>query len=532
MNTSQIPILIPAAFLFASMLIPFAGYISRRLAHVTALLSTGLITYFSVAGLWAVLAEGRISYHLAGWMPPFGIELIMDPLSAFMCTLITGISFIVLIYSGKMVEHETPHKAIAFYTLTMLLLAGLCGMVLTADLFNLYVFLEIAAIAGYALVAIGDKRAPVAAFRYLTLGTLGAAFYLLGVAFIFISTGSLNMGDVSRVLPLLEDSRPVVMGLTLIVLGIGLKMALFPMHAWMPDAYAYASSAATALIAPIGTKVAAYVLFRVMFYVVDPDFLRNDLHLLQIVGYLGAIGVLWGSILAICQKELKLMLAYSSVAQVGYIAVGIGLASPLGFIGAILHALNHACMKACLFFISGSLRMKIGHSTIADMNDSLRKAMPWTSAAFVVAAISMIGLPPTAGFFGKWYLALGAIEQSNWIFLGVLLVSTLLNAVYFFKVLERMYLKPQVAVAPLPSHKPAQDTHDSHNAHDSHEDHDAHSAHDSHEAPHPAAVVARNEPPASILLPTLGLSFSLLVLGLANAWIVTHLIVPMIPDWL
>ncbi len=510
MNTLQLPILIIIAFLFGALLIPLLGYFARRLGYITALIATALSLFFSISGLMHVLSEGRISYHLAGWMPPFGIELILDPLSAFMCVLITGITFVVLIFSGRMVEHETPDKTISYYTLTMLLLAGLCGMVLTGDLFNLYVFLEIAALAGYALVAIGDKRAPVAAFRYLTLGTVGAAFYLLGVAFIFISTGSLNMGDVFKVLPLLEDSRAVIVGLTLIVLGIGLKMALFPMHAWMPDAYAYASSAATALLAPIGTKVAAYVLFRVMFYMVDPDFLRHDLHIAQIVGYLGAIGVLWGSILAICQKELKLMLAYSSVAQVGYIAVGIGLASPLGFIGAILHALNHACMKACLFFVSGSLRFKVGHSSITDMNNSLRKTMPWTSAAFVLAAISMIGLPPTAGFFSKWYLALGAIEQSNWIFLGVLLVSTLLNAAYFFKVIERMYLKPQPRVA-APSEEPSEDP-----------------VQELTDTTH----VNRNEAPASILLPTLTLSLSLLVLGLANAWIVTHLILPMIPDWL
>ena len=526
MNTSQIPVLIPVTFLFAALFIPLVGHFARRLAHVTALIGTALALFFSASGLMHVLSHGKISYHLAGWMPPIGIEFILDPLSAFMCTLITGITLIVLIYSGKMVEHETPDKVVPFYSLTMLLLLGLSGMVMTGDMFNLYVFIEVAALGGYALVAIGDKRAPVSAFRYLTLGTVGASFYLLGLAFIFISTGTLNMADASRILPLLDDSRAVVVGLTLIVLGIGLKMALFPMHGWMPDAYAYASSSATALIAPIGTKVAAYVLLRFMFFVVEPDFLRNELNLLQIVGYLGAIGVVWGSIMAICQKELKHMLAYSSVAQVGYIAVGIGLASPYGFIGAVLHALNHACMKACLFFISGSFRLKLGHSTIPLMDHSLRKAMPWTSAAFVLAAISMIGLPPMAGFFGKWYLALGAIEQSNWILLAALLVSTLLNAVYFFTVIEKMYLKPQTAVAGAQAQS-AHATHDSHGSHNGH-----HGGHDGHCDIDPAETVPRNEAPASMLIPTLALSVGLLVLGFANTWIVTHLIKPMIPEWL
>lgn len=498
MTSSQLPVLIPLTFLFAALLTPLLGSLQRAAAHLTAVAASALALFFSISGLHTVLTHGRIHYHLAGWMPPIGIEFVLDPLSGFVCVLLCGITLLVMIFGKRSVEFEIPAKEIPFYSLSMLLLGGLCGMVMTGDLFNLYVFLEIGALSGYALVAIGDKRAPLAAFRYLTLGTAGAAFYLLGLAFIFISTGTLNMADLSRMLPLVQDSRAVVIGLTFIVLGTGLKMALFPMHAWLPDAYTYASSAATALIAPIGTKVAAYVLFRVMFFVVDPAYLRDDLHLIGVVGYLGAVGVIWGSLLAICQKELKRMLAYSSVAQVGYIALGIGLASPLGFIGAVLHMLNHACMKACLFFVSGSLRLRQGHSLIPGMTHTLRRAMPWTSAAFTLAAISMIGLPPTAGFFSKWYLALGAIEQSRWIFLAVLLVSSLLNVVYFFRVLERIYLKPQ----------------------------DVDAADDA------ALDVPRNEAPVFMLVPTLILAAGLLVLGLANAWIVTQIIVPMIPGWL
>lgn len=498
MSSSQIPVLIPVTFLLAALFAPLLGSIRAGLAHTTALFASALTLFFSITGLQAALTQGRISYHIAGWMPPMGIEFVLDPLSAFVCVLLSGITLMAMIFGKRSVEFETPAKEIPFYSLCMLLLGGLSGMVMTGDLFNLYVFLEISALAGYGLVAIGDKRAPLAAFRYLVLGTVGASLYLLGLAFIFISTGTLNMADLSQLLPLVQDSRPVIVGLIFIVLGTGLKMALFPMHAWLPDAYTYASSTATALIAPIGTKVAAYILFRIMFYVVDPNFLRQDLHLTQVVGYLGAIGVIWGSLLAICQNELKRMLAYSSVAQVGYIALGIGLASPLGFIGAILHILNHACMKACLFFVSGSLRLRQGHSMIPQMTNSLRKSMPWTSAAFTLAAISMIGLPPTAGFFSKWYLALGSIQQSNWIFLGVLLVSSLLNVVYFFRVLERMYLKPQEVGAIDAS----------------------------------TQNIARNEAPASMLIPTVVLAVGLLVLGLANVWIVTNIIEPMIPAWL
>ncbi len=495
---SQYPVLIPLTFLLSALLAPLLGTLHRSLAQIVALFGSALALFFSLAGLHAVLTQGTISYHLAGWMPPMGIEFVLDPLSAFFCVLLAGITLLTMLFGKQSVTFEIPQKELAFYSVSMLLLGGLSGMVMTGDLFNLYVFLEIGALAGYALVAIGDRRAPVSAFRYLTLGTAGAAFYLIGVAFLFISTGTLNMADMARMLPLVQDSTPVIVGLVFIVLGIGLKMALFPMHAWLPDAYTYASSTATALIAPIGTKVAAYVLLRIMFFVVDPDVMRTDLHLTQVVGYLGAIGIIWGSFMAISQNELKRMLAYSSVAQVGYIALGIGLASPLGFIGAVLHALNHACMKACLFFVSGSLRMRQGHSLIPKMTNSLRQSMPWTSAAFCLAAVSMIGLPPTAGFFSKWYLALGSIEQANWIFLAVLLISSILNVAYFFRVMERMYLKPQEPGATDASEQ----------------------------------SIARNEAPASMLVPTLVLAVGLLVLGLANAWIVKTVIVPMIPGWL
>ncbi|SMP81253.1 multisubunit sodium/proton antiporter, MrpD subunit [Desulfonatronum zhilinae] len=498
MISSQAPVLIPITFLFAAMLVPLVGAMHRAAAHLTAVLGSALALYFSVIGMQATLAQGRISYHIAGWMPPIGIEFVLDPLSAFVCTLLCGVTFIVMVFGKRSVEYEIPQKEIAFYSLSMLLLGGLAGMVMTGDLFNLYVFLEIGALAGYALVAIGDKRAVVSAFRYLVMGTVGATFYLLGVALIFISTGTLNMADIAELMPLVQDSPAVIVGLVLIVLGTALKMALFPMHAWLPDAYTHASTTATALIAPIGTKVSAYVLLRVLFFVVDPDYLRNELDILAIIGYLGAIGIIWGSIMAICQSELKRMLAYSSVAQVGYIAVGIALASPLGFIGAILHALNHAVMKCCLFLVSGNMRLRLGHSSIPLMTNGLRKSMPWTSAAFTLAAISMIGLPPTAGFFGKWYLALGAIEQSHWIFLTALLISTILNVAYFFRVMERMYLKPQETGG----------------------------------VDYSEQTIARNEAPASMLIPTLFLAISLLVLGFANAWIVTNLIVPMIPGWL
>ncbi|MFW6235673.1 MAG: complex I subunit 5 family protein, partial [Desulfovibrionales bacterium] len=431
---AHIPLLIPLTFLFMALLVPLAGMLNRHLAHLVALAGAVIAFYFSLVGLSIVMDQGPIHYHLAGWQPPLGIEFVLDPLSGFLEVIITGTALFVLIYSRRSVEIEMPDKTIPFYSLTMLMLTGLTGMVITGDLFNLYVFLEISALAGYALIAIGDKRAPFSAFRYLTLGTVGAAFYLLGVAFLFMITGTLNMADISKVIPLVKDTLPAATGLALIILGAGLKMALFPMHAWLPDAYTNASSAATSLIAPIGTKVAAYIMIRVLIIYDFPP-------VIEVLSWIAAVGIIAGSILAIAQTNLKRMLAYSSVANIGYIALGITLANPLAFIGAMLHILNHALMKAVLFLAAGGVSNKMGTLDITKLR-GLPKQMPFTTAAVLIAVFSMVGIPPTGGFFSKVYLIFGAIESETWFFVGVILLSTLLNFVYFFRVIDISFFKP------------------------------------------------------------------------------------------
>lgn len=491
MIAHHLPILIPLTFLVAAMAVPLAG---RARAPSVALAGACLGAALSLWGLARVAVHGTLRYHLGGWEPAVGIEFVLDPLAAFVTATVTVVAAAVLCHGRVAAVRETPEQVMPFFSAAMIFLVGLTGMVLTGDLFNLFVFLEISSLSGYALLAVGNRRAPVSTFRYLTLGTAGASFYLLGLAFVYLKTGTLNMGEVARVLPFVQERAPVWMGLVFMGLGMAIKMALFPLHGWLPDAYTDASSTSTALIAPIGTKVAAYVLLRLFFFVLEPSYARDGFPLLAAMGYLGVGGILWGSVMAISQNELKRMLAYSSVAQVGYIAAGIGLGSSLGFIGAVLHLLNHACMKACLFLVSGNLRLARGHSQIPRFDGRLRRAMPWSMAAFTLAALSMIGLPPTAGFFSKWYLALAAIDQSNWMLLGVLVLSSLLNAVYFFRVLERVYLVPPSSDGPPPT-----------------------------EPPTPGEVGP------ALLAPTLALAGALLVLGLGNTWIVTRLLQPMLP---
>ena len=481
---SHLPVLIPVTLLFSAFIIPLAGFLKRDIAFAIALIGASLSFAFSALGLLAVIPGGELRYHLGGWIPPVGIEYALDVLSAFMATVVTFVGTLALLYSRRSILQEVPERFVPMYALAMLLLAGLAGIIVTADLFNLFVFLEIASISAYALMAVGDERGCVASFRYLILGSIAGSFYVLGVGFLYFSTGSLNMADVAQRLPNLHDSRAIVAAATLIFIALGLKMALFPLHLWLPDVYSYAPSAVTGLIAPIMTKVAAYAIIRMFLTVFQPHYLRDVLPLTSVIGWLAAAGILYGSIMAIAQTDFRRMLAYSSISQIAYIGLGIGLANPMGLIGALLHILNHAFMKACLFLVAGSIRFRTGQWEVSHFAGLGRK-MPWTMAAFTVSALSMIGIPPAAGFFSKWYLLLGSVDAGNWIFVATILLSSLLTAVYFFRVLEEVYM---------------------------------------HHSKESNVAMNASDPPASMLFPTVALGAGVLVLGLSNSIIVSRVL--------
>jgi len=490
---NNLPALLPLVFLVAAMVVPLVGLWRKRAAYFLALFGSFSAAALSIYGFLHVLGHGTLRYHFGGWLPPVGIEYVYDPLAAFISLVINAVAFLVLMHSSFMVRNELPGREAAYYSVAMLLLAGFNGIIITGDLFNLFVFIEISSLAMYGLIAVGGGKAPFAAFRYLIIGTIGASLYLLGVGFVYFSSGTLNMADFAAMLPQLGSNPSIQVALIMMVVGIAIKMAIFPMHGWLPDAYTTAPSTSSALIAPLGTKVSAYVMIRILFFTFGAEFFSRQLVVGEVLAVLSCGGILFGSILAIAQKDLKRMLAYSSVAQIGYIGLGIGLANPLGFIGAVLHVLNHAFMKACLFLVAGNLIAKTGRSDITLFDDTYRKRYPWTMAAFTVAALSMVGLPPLAGFFSKWYLALGTIHSSKWLFLAVILTSSLLNAVYFFRILEKVYMKNPAA------------------------------------SEGKEAAIARDEVRPSMLIPTLTLAVGLILFGILNVLIVTQ-IHNMIPD--
>jgi multicomponent Na+:H+ antiporter subunit D len=488
MTIHQLPVIIPVSLLLFTFVTFLFGVWRRGLAFPVAMAGVTVSLLASIFGLITVLDSGPIHYYLGGWIPPIGIEYVLDNLSAFMSVIILSIAFLSMIYSRQSFEKEVPDKIVPLYAILLLLLAGLTGIVVTGDLFNVYVFLEICSLAAYAVLGIGNDKAPVAVFRYIIIGTIGACFYLLGVGFLYFATGSLNMADVARLLPGLSESRLVVAAAVFIVVGMALKMALFPMHIWLPDVYTYAPSGVINFVAPLMTKVGAYVVIRMLISVFMPDYLAGTFPLMTVISWLAAIGIIAGSIMAIAQNDLRRMLAYSSVAQICYVALGIGLANPLGLIGAMLHILNHAVMKGCLFQVAGSIRYRTGLVQISRFA-GLGRRMPWTMVAFTIAAISMVGIPPAVGFFSKWYLVLGSVDAGNWVFVAVILVSSLLNAVYFFRVLEKVYTSP-----------PGDD----------------------------AVVNTAVDPPRAMLMPMIILAASIIVLGVINVVIVTNVLQPIV----
>jgi len=485
---SSLSILIVAPLLLFAFIATLVGIWRLTWAYIAAVIGMAISLIAAGAGILRVLSEGELHHYLGGWPPPFGIEYVLDHLSAFVVLIVVFVGFIAVIYPPEAGLYQVPRKGVPMYGLLLLLFAGLVGVVVTGDLFNLFVFLEIYSLASYALITLGGDRAVVASFRYLVLGTIAGSFYLLGVGFIYFSTGTLNMADAAQRLPPLYDSPTIMAAAALIVVGMGIKMALFPLHVWLPDAHSYAPPVIAAILAAIQIEVAAYVVVRMLLTVFQPQYFIEVLPVTTIIGWVSAAGIIFGSVMAIAQKEFKRMLAYSTVAQVAYIGLGIGLANPLGLIGGLLHILNHAFMKSCLFLVAGGVRYQTGLHEIPKFAGLGRK-MPLMMAAFTAAALSMVGIPPTCGFFSKWYLLLGSIDANNWVFVAVILVSSLLTAVYFFRVIEKLYAIPS-------SGDPA--------------------------------VEQATEPSARILVPILILAVGVIVLGLINAVIVTQVLKPVV----
>lgn len=437
----QLPVIIVVVPLMIAIVSSLIGQRHKNAAFILTLGAMSVCLAGSVLILFMINSHGPLEYQLGGWAPPVGIVFRIDNLNAFMLILIAFIGLTSAIHGQKSIQKEMPDKISLFWCLFLLLVVGLLGITSTGDLFNLFVFLEVASLTGYALIAAGDKKATVAGIRYLILGSIGASFYLLGVGYLYIATGTLNMEDLGRLLPELYHSETVLLGFAFIILGISIKTALFPMHAWLPDAYTFAPSAVSAVVAPLMTKVMAYVLIRVMFTVFGIKFTTTILKATDLMVWIGTLAILFGAVMALSQKNFKRMLSYIIVAEIGYIVGGIGVANAIALKGALFHIINDAIMMACMFLIAGQINYRKGGNRIDDFK-GIFKTMPVTAAVFTIGALAVIGVPPTCGFFSKWYLLLGGIQAHQWSFVAALLICTCINIALFFKIVDKGLMMP------------------------------------------------------------------------------------------
>lgn len=429
------------------MAAPLCLLLSRpRLVWMFALVVSGLAFLISSLLLQQVMTSGTIIYELGGWDAPWGIEYRIDQLNALLLLIISGVSTVVLLAAHTSIRQEVPaDRHTLFYILYLLSLAGMLGIVATGDAFNVFVFLEISSLSAYALIALGkDRRALWASYQYLIMGTIGATFILIGIGLMYQMTGTLNMDDLSRRLPEVAHTRTVFTAFAFVIVGVCLKLAMFPLHLWLPNAYAYAPSIVTAFFAATATKVAIYLLIRFTFSVFGLSFSFTAVPLQILFLVLGLSGIFAASISAIYQKNIKHLFAYSSIAQIGYMIVGFSISTTTGLMATLLHVFNHALMKGALFLALGAVMYRIGSVQLSQFH-GLGRQMPYTMAAIVIGGLSLIGVPLTVGFVSKWYLIMASIENGWWPVAVLILLGSLLAVVYVWRIVEAAYFKSPLA---------------------------------------------------------------------------------------
>ena len=414
----------------------------RGLAWAAATMASLLAFSIAIALTLGVLDGQKYGYLMGGWEAPYGIELGVDAFSALTLLVVTGASTLALLAGRHSIDTEIePDRQPLFYAAWLLALAGLVGIPVSADAFNIFVFMEISALSSYVLIAGGpDRRALPAVYKYLIMGTIGATFYLIGIGLIYLMTGTLNLADMALRIHEVADLKPVLVAAAFITIGLALKAAIFPLHAWLPNAYTFAPNAVTVFLAACSIKVTLYLLLRFDFVVFQPNLIGHDVQFAYFLMPLAVLAILIGSGVALFEPNLKRLLAYSSIAQIGYILLGASLVSLTGLTASILHMFNHALAKGALFLAVAALATRCSGIRLENIA-GVSRSMPWTMGAFVVAGLSLIGVPGTAGFVSKWYLISAALGEGllGGVLIAVIVISSLMAVVYIWRVIEAAY---------------------------------------------------------------------------------------------
>jgi multicomponent Na+:H+ antiporter subunit D len=390
--------------------------------------------------LGQVIGGDVLVYEFGGWSRPYGIEYRIDILNAFVLVIVSGIAAVVFSAGPGQARRAIPEgREYLFYAAALLCLTGLLGVTITGDVFNVFVFLEISSLSSYILIALGQsRRALMAAFSYLVMGTIGATFLLIGIGLMYQMTGTLNMVDMSQRLAEVGHTRTILVALAFVVVGISVKLAVFPLHHWLPNAYSYAPPLVSAFLASTATKVAYYLLIRFCLGLFGFTLVFETVGIQTLLMPLSILAMFVGSIAAIYQTDFKRLLAYSSVAQIGYMTLGLSLASEAGVAAGLIHVFNHALMKGALFLVAACVSWRMGGTNLAVMK-GLGRRMPVTMAAMVVAGLALVGVPGTVGFVSKWALVTAALEQESLWIAFLIMASSLLALVYVWKLVEIAY---------------------------------------------------------------------------------------------
>ncbi len=446
MDYMQFPLIILFVLLLGAVLTPLL--MKRFNQRGTNFILGVLIVSLSISGylLFQVMTQGSYMYNVGNWSPTIGIQFSIDAFSTMMVFFILLMSTLVVVYSLRDIEHEILPKQIpVYYSLIFLLLVGMVGITFTNDLFNTYVFMEILAMTSCAIISIKRKKENfMAAFKYLMLNTLASISFLFGVALLYMGTGYLNITEMANQIPVAWELYPtnILLALGFMAAGLGIKAAVFPMHTWLPDAHSSAPTPSSALLSGLVVKVYIFVTMKILFRLIGTEIIIVNLGLHNYIAYFAAVGMVMGSIFAIGQKDIKRMLAYSSVAQLGYIFLGIGLATSAGIGVSLFHVVSHGLMKSALFLSAGAVIYKTDKRKISDLS-GIGYEMPITMVVFSIAALGMIGIPGMSGFMSKWYLALAVLEANQPFYLVVILLSSFLNAVYYLPIIVSAFLKPR-----------------------------------------------------------------------------------------
>lgn len=454
----ELPFLCIVCTVLTAFCMPVLARWKRQFCAPLATIVVSLVFISTLIIAYHVNSFGPIRYAVSGWDPPWGIELVIDSLSSMMLILLSGICLLILIYSFAAVKHEMEGKISGwYYTAFLLTLAGMMGLTASNDIFNFYVFIEVTGIGACALVAAkGTREATEAALKYLLLATVGSGFILFGIGFVYTITGHLNLSYIGMEIAVVKDTYPILIwtALSFFAVGFGVKSALFPLHLWLPDAHSTAPSTSSAVLSALVVKVYIVAFLRILFIGFGVEIFQET-YIRHLIIILAIAAMLAGSFFAYVQIELKRRLAYSTVAQVGYIFLGVGLGTTWGLAAGLLHIAVHALMKTCLFLTAGAFYYQTGIKRVNQFT-GIGYKMPVTMGAFTVASLSMVGIPLFGGFISKYGLALGSLQADLPLIIVVIILSGLLNAAYYFPIIGQAFYAPKQTEASFETAETAQ----------------------------------------------------------------------------